>query len=521
MNKVLLIVRDGWGFSAKTDGNAIYHADTPFDDSLLKSSSQVLLTCHGEDVGLPAGFQGSSEVGHMNMGAGRIVEQEVTRIFRAMKDRSIFQTPVFKKIEKELACPGVALHLFGLLQDEGVHAHQEHLFELFHYIRRREPELQIWIHPIADGRDTPPRSFRQFFERLESEISGDPRSDIGTVWGRYYGMDRGKNWTLIDVAYQAMVFAKGTRSKALIRSVEEAYGSDQTPDNVPMFDEYLKPLISNEYTGMNSGDVIINFNYRQDRAIQMTRAFMDSTCPSYTDFSRQVSYYGLTRYYDEFQKNIVMPIDGSGSMDNLLGEVISQNNLKQLRISETQKFRHITSFFNGKRTEPFPGEDRREVHSQYDPSSFASHPEMNAEDVTDELVKQLLKDYQFVLVNYANCDMVGHTGIFEAAKQGAEHVDANVQRVTDIALQNGYTVLITADHGNSEEMVDDKGLPKTSHTLNPVKLHLLSRERSYHFETDRGILSDIAVLVLKLLGLSTPKEMTSIHLAENIVQKEG
>ncbi|HPQ39240.1 MAG TPA: 2,3-bisphosphoglycerate-independent phosphoglycerate mutase, partial [bacterium] len=474
MKKVMLIIRDGWGYSDKQEGNAIAQADTPYDDWLNEQPAQVLLACHGPDVGLPEGFQGSSEVGHLNMGAGRIVVQEVTRIFESIRDESIFEFPSFQSIETLLEDGGGALHFVGLLQDEGVHAHQEHLFQLYRKLRDRFPETQVWVHPIADGRDTPPKSFPGFFKQLMDVIGSDPHAGIGSVWGRYYGMDRSRNWKLIEVARDAMISGRGRKTDDIIQAVRDAYASEKTPDNEPMFDEYLKPIIHSDYPGIEAGDVVINFNYRQDRAIQISQAFTEPDCPAYTPECESVHYFGLTRYYNTFSNYLMPPMDDAGAMSNILGEVISEAGFTQLRIAETQKFRHVTSFFNGKSTDPFPGEDQVEVPSEWDPSSFASHPEMNAADVTEELLKRLASGkYGFIAVNYANCDMVGHTGILEAARKGAEAVDRNVERVAGEALRAGYSVIITADHGNSEEMVDGSGEPKTSHTVNPVKMFLL------------------------------------------------
>lgn len=515
MKKVMLIIRDGWGYSETTKGNAIAQADTPYDDWLNTRPAQVLLSCHGPDVGLPEGFQGSSEVGHLNMGAGRIVVQEVTRIFESIRDASIFEFPAFKTIEKALEKSGTALHFVGLLQDEGVHAHQEHLFQLYRKIRERFPEKRIWVHPIADGRDTPPKSFPRFYKDLMHVIGDDSNAGIGSVWGRYYGMDRSRNWELIAIARDAMMDGTGRKTDDIIESVESAYASDKTPDNEPMFDEYLQPIIHADYPGISPGDVIINFNYRQDRAIQISKAFTETDCPVYRRDCASVHYFGLTRYYNTFKNYLMPPMDDGGGMANILGEIISRAGLRQLRIAETQKFRHVTSFFNGKSTDPFPNEDPVEVPSEWDPSSFASHPEMNAEDVTAELLKRLeSNDYAFIAVNYANCDMVGHTGIFEAAKLGAAIVDRNVERVAKEALRKGYAVIITADHGNSEEMLDADGGTKTSHTINPVKMFLLDREKSYRFSIERSILSGIAPLILRLMDLPIPREMSSRDLAD-------
>ena len=345
-------------------------------------------------------------------------------------------------------------------------------------------------------------------------IAPMPKARVATVCGRYYGMDRSKNWDKIRIAYRAMAFGEGQKSGSILETIEMSYQSDLTPDNAIMFDEYLKPIISEGYEGMKAGDAVFNFNYRQDRAIQISKAFVDPSCPAYDGFSRSVHYFGLTRYYDEFVNYLMPPIDDSGSMTHLLGEVLSQAGLKQLRIAETQKFRHVTSFFNGKRTKPFPGEDQLEIPGVYDPASFASHPEMNASDVTSALMDRLDEDYQFVAVDYPSPDMVGHTGDYEAARESARIVDENVKQVSEKGLSCGYTVLITADHGNSEEMLDKAGEPKTSHTINPVKLHILTRRKSVGLLTGGGILSDIAPLILKIMGMPIPAEMTSEHLSD-------
>jgi 2,3-bisphosphoglycerate-independent phosphoglycerate mutase len=511
MNKVMLVIRDGWGYSTKKTGNAILSANTPFDDWLETLPAKVTLSCHGESVGLPPGFQGSSEVGHLNMGAGRIVEQEVTRIFNAIKNKKFFDSPCFNEIRSLLNNSNTNLHFVGLLQDEGVHAHQKHLFELYRFFRADFPDTHIWIHPIADGRDTPPKSFLHFYNMLREKISPDPNTHIGTVWGRYYGMDRSKNWSLIKVATDAMIHGKGLRVDNFESGVRDAYDNEKTPDNVPMSDEYLKPLISKSYPGIRSEDVVINFNYRQDRAIQISQAFLDPQCPIFSPEYKRIHYYGLTRYYNEFKPYLLPPMDDSGSLKNILGDVLSHHKKRQLRLAETQKFRHVTSFFNGKNTHPFPLEDQIEIPSQWDPSSFASHPEMNAADVSRELLNYLPKHYDFILVNYANCDMVGHTGNFHAAQKAVECVDENVEKITRAALLAGYVVIITADHGNSEELLDEKGNIKTAHTINPVKLYIVTppKEKTYNFNTSRGVLSDVAPLVLTLMHLPVPAEMTT------------
>ena len=331
-------------------------------------------------------------------------------------------------------------------------------------------------------------------------------------------MDRSRNWNLIKIATDAMVHGSGLRVDDFEKEVRKAYEIDKTPDNMPMSDEYLKPLISRSYPGIRPGDVVINFNYRQDRAIQISQAFLDPDCPIFSPEHTNIHYYGLTRYYNEFKPFLLSPMDDKGNLKNILGEVLSKHGKRQLRIAETQKFRHVTSFFNGKSTKPFDLEEQVEIPSEWDPSSFASHPEMNAADVTKALLERLSDQYDFILVNYANCDMVGHTGDFEAAKKAVQYVDENVEKTAQMALQNGYYVIVTADHGNSEELLDEKGETKTAHTLNPVKLHLVTPdgEKAFFFKTDKGILSDVAALVLKVMELPIPEEMTSRTLADTL-----
>jgi len=513
MNKVLLIVRDGWGYTEDVEGNAIKAADTPFDDFLNEKYIPAILYAHGRSVGLPDGFQGSSEVGHMNMGAGRIVTQEVTRINDLLESYNFFTSKQFDQIASALNNNNVNIHLMGLLQDEGVHAHQQHLFNLLKYFHEKYPQNKVIVHVFSDGRDTPPKSLFGFLRDLREEMSKNPTASIGTLMGRYYAMDRSKNWDLTSITYDALCYAKGDKYTDLNNAVEELYNNVKTPDNEPMFDEYITPLISENYNGVKAGDVLINYNYRQDRAFQISKAFCDSEPLIKNKIDFDVNYFGFTQYYDEFENFLVDSITSGDSELCLVGNEIANHNLKQLRISETQKFRHVTSFFNGKLTTPFNGEEQIEVKGEFDPSTFASHPEMNADDITEKVLPMLKNDFSFVAVNYANCDMVGHTGIFDSAKKACEVVDKNVKEITTEAKKLGYTVMITADHGNSEEMIDKKtnGV-KTSHTLNPVKLHILNNEKYENMNYKNGILADIGTLILHFLELPIPKAMDTRNL---------
>jgi 2,3-bisphosphoglycerate-independent phosphoglycerate mutase len=478
MKPVCVIVRDGWGYNELERGNAVLAADTPNIDGYKKKYPWNLLECSGEAVGLPEGFQGSSEVGHLNMGAGRIVIQELKRIDDGLRDGRLFRKEKWLELIDAWKKNQSRLHLFGLLQDEGVHAHQEHLFKIMKQARASYREGEIIIHPFLDGRDTPPRSCLEYIARLGKVMDDTDGCRIGTVMGRYYGMDRSKNWHLTDTAYHCIVCAEGRHAETAEDAVKESYEKDKTPDNVPMFDEYIVPYCIGSYDGVKEGDCIMHTNYRQDRAIQLSMAFVENNYPGKLKIKPAVTYLGFTR---------------------------------QLRIAETQKFRHVTSFFNGKSTTPYTGEDQVEIKSDLDPASFASHPEMEAYSVTEKIYELLENNpYSFILINYANGDMVGHTGDFEAAKKAISIVDKCVGRVVDRLSELDAHILITADHGNSEQMVDyDTGMAKTSHTTFPVECIYVSGEAGKRKLIPRGKLSDIAPTVLDLLNLEIPKEMTA------------
>jgi 2,3-bisphosphoglycerate-independent phosphoglycerate mutase len=511
MRPVCVIIRDGWGFNENQKGNAVAAASTPNITSYKKKYPWILLDSSGEAVGLPQGYQGSSEVGHLNMGAGRIVIQELKRIDDGLRDGSFFEYEKWKTFIEGWKKNKSTLHLLGLLQDEGVHAHQEHLFKIMHRARKMNPDGAIVIHPFLDGRDTPPRSTLEYIAKLKKVMAEVGNCSIGTVMGRYYGMDRSKNWKLTDIAYDCIVSAEGRKARDAEEAVKESYAKDKTPDNVDMFDEYIPPYVIGNYSGVKDGDCVIHTNYRQDRAIQLTMAFVDPNYPGSPRKKARVSYLGLTRYYDEFKDYLLEPMSEGGGMNNLLGEIVSKAGIRQLRIAETQKFRHVTSFFNGKSTTPSPLEDQVEIKSTLDPATFASHPAMEAHKVTDEILKRLDNNpYGFIVVNFANGDMVGHTGDFNAAKKAIEVVDDCVGKIVDRLLALDAHILITADHGNSEQMVDyETGMVKTSHTLFPVECIYVAKDASGKKLIERGILSDIAPTVLSLLGLKAPKEMTA------------
>jgi 2,3-bisphosphoglycerate-independent phosphoglycerate mutase len=508
---VAVIVRDGWGLNPDPHGNAVAAARTPNISSYKNAYPWTRLASSGEPVGLPDGYMGSSEVGHLNMGAGRIVIQELKRIDDGLSTGALFQSPHWKSLVAGWREPGSRLHLLGLLQDEGVHAHQEQLFKIMRRAREEFPEGEIILHPFLDGRDTPPRSVFEYLAKLRSVMSEVGGCRIGAFMGRYFGMDRSRNWKLTDIAYHSIVCADGRRTDDPEAAIQQSYDADKTPDGEPMVDEYVPPHVVGDYDGVRDGDAMLHTNYRQDRAIQLTKAFVDDDYPGERRVRRRVCYVGLTRYYDEFAAFMMGPIDEGGGMEKLLGEVIAGAGVRQLRIAETQKFPHVTSFFNGKATTPFPLEDDVHVPSRFDAALFAVHPEMDAYTVTDELLKRLENNpYGFILVNFANGDMVGHTGNFEAAKRAVEVVDDCVGRVVSRLQELDAHVLITADHGNSEQMIDyETGMTKTSHTLYDVECIYVASDAASRKLVERGKLSDIAPTVLELMGIKVPPEMTA------------
>ncbi len=511
---VALIIRDGWGVNENPEGNAVAAASTPNIDAYKAQYPWTKLACSGEAVGLPEGYQGSSEVGHLNMGAGRIVVQELKRIDDGLSEGTLFQTGKWRELMDNWRENMGRLHLFGLLQDEGVHAHQEHLFKIMRHAREEFPDGLIVVHPFLDGRDTPPRSTLEYLAKLKQVMESVGNCRIGTIMGRYYAMDRSRNWKLTDTAYHCIVCAEGRHAETAEQAVKESYENDRTPDQSEMFDEYIPPYCIGDYDGVHDGDSVLHTNYRQDRALQLSQAFVDPAYPGELKARPKVVYGGLTRYYDEFQDYMIGGMNTGGAMNRLLGEVIADAGLRQLRIAETQKFRHVTSFFNGKSTTPYAGEDQVDVTSELDAAAYASHPEMEAYKVTEELLKRLASNpYDFIAVNYANGDMVGHTGNLKAATRAIEVVDECVGRVVERLLQLDAHILITADHGNSEQMVDyETHMTKTSHTLNPVDLIYVASDAAGRSLKEGGKLSDVAPTVLSLLGLPIPTEMTADNL---------
>ncbi len=511
---IVLVIRDGWGINEDARSNAVKEANTPNIDSYLKKYPNTILVPSGTAVGLPKGYQGSSEVGHLNMGAGRIVKQEISRINDSLKDKSFFNSANFQNALNNCIKNKSAMHIMGLVQDEGVHGHQDHLYQIIDYVKGKDI-IEVIIHFFADGRDTPQKSSPVFLKMLRKKIDKYPHIRIGSIMGRYYSMDRSRNWALTDQAYDALVYAKGKKIDTVENAIKTAYSELNAPDGTEMVDEYIPPYIIEGYNGMKEGDSVVLFNYRQDRAIQISKAFVEKNYPGNRKKMENLVYCGFTRYYDSFSFNVLEPMTSGGGMENLLGEIVSGCGLRQLRIAETQKYRHVTSFFNGKKIDPYKGEDRIEIKGEFDPSTFADHPEMNAYDVADAVIKEInAQKYSLIILNFANCDMVGHTGNLKSTVKAVEVVDECVGKVVDTVLDNDGITLITADHGNAEEMFDYKlNVPKTAHTTNPVELIYAANDyKDMRFKAE-GILADIAPTLLYLLGLEKPKQMT----AENMI----
>jgi 2,3-bisphosphoglycerate-independent phosphoglycerate mutase len=504
---LVLIIRDGWGVhnedaqAAEQHGNAVLLAKLPVLDQLLGTYPHALLQASGEAVGLPPGQMGNSEVGHQNLGAGRVTYQDLMRISLAIRDGSFFRNPVLLKVIGEVRRTGKRLHLMGLLSDGGVHSHNTHLYALLELAKQQhlQPE-QVLVHAIMDGRDTPPRSGAGYLQQLEEEITRIGVGKIATVIGRYYSMDRDNRWERTDRAYSAYVQGEGTRQKSAQEAIQASYAANKT-------DEFVEPAVIVEEDGQAIGTVqdedgVIFFNFRPDRARQITRAFIHAAPEGSARLQVDVHYVCMTEYDATFRCPVAFPPE---EIDNPLGEVVARAGLRQLRIAETEKYAHVTYFFNGGREVAFEHEDRALIPSPR-VATYDLQPGMSAQGITDELLPRLA-EYDLVVLNFANADMVGHTGDLPATIQALEVVDGCIGRIVERVRELGGITLITADHGNAEQMIDDDGGPLTAHTTNPVHLILVDdARRSAHVED--GIFADVAPTILALLGLQPPSEMT-------------
>lgn len=499
----ILIILDGWGYRQEVEGNAIAQARTPTMDRLMARHPHILMRASGEAVGLPNGQMGNSEVGHLNLGAGRIVYQDIIRIFKAIKDGTFFANRSLVEVMEKVKRQGSSLHLLGLLSDGGVHSHQEHLYALLKMAKERGVE-RCFVHAILDGRDTSPHGGLGYMEALLTKMKEIGIGQVATVAGRYYTMDRDNRWERVHKAYRAMVLGEGRRAHCPLEAISFAYRSDES-------DEFVLPTVvvdqeNHPVTTMKDGDGIIFFNFRADRARQITRALLE---PSFDRFPRgkapQVSFVTMTLYEVDFGLPVVFePI----SLEEILGEMCSRWGLRQLRIAETEKYAHVTYFFNGGREEPYEGEDRILIPSP-PVETYDKKPEMSAFEVTEKVVELLGKGvYDLVVLNYANADMVGHTGIMEAAIRAIEAVDTCLGKVLRKVEEVGGVAIITGDHGNAEQMVDlERNEPHTAHTCNPVPLFLFNGDKKRLREQHEGMLCDVAPTLIHLMGRPKPKLM--------------
>ncbi len=497
MKPVTLIIMDGFGESDKIEGNAIASARTPNIDRLKSSRPFTTIGAAGLDVGLPPGQMGNSEVGHLNLGAGRVVYQDYTRINLAIEDGSFYENQVLVEAADYAKKRGSALHLIGLLSDGGVHSHNTHLYALLRLARERGQKT-VYIHAILDGRDVPPRSALGYFRELEAEIKSIGVGKVATVAGRYYSMDRDRRWERTELAYRAMTSGQGFQADGPEEAVKAGY--DRGED-----DEFIKPTVVDPEGLVKDGDSIIFFNFRPDRARQITKAF---TNPDFCDFDRKeinVHFVCMTQYEESIPSPVAFPAE---YLKDTLGEVVSRAGLRQLRIAETEKYAHVTFFFNGGREEASPGEERVLIPSPK-VATYDFQPEMSAFEVTDAVVAKINENvYDLIILNYANSDMVGHTGIFEAAIRAVEAVDECVGMVVSEVMAHGGAVLLTADHGNAEQMEDENtGQHHTAHTTNPVPFVLIVDGGEVRLRVG-GILADVAPTVLDLLDLPVPAAMT-------------
>jgi len=498
---LLLAILDGWGYTNKKIGNAIYYAKTPNMDKYMRKYPHAILNTSGINVGLPSGQMGNSEVGHTNIGAGRIVYQMPLRILNAIKDGSFFENKVLKNA-MEKAKNG-RLHLMGLIGNGGVHAMMEHLYALLK-MAKREGVTDTKIHCFLDGRDTPPKSAAGHIKELESNLKKIGIGEIASLVGRYYAMDRDNRWDRVKMAYDMLVEGKGRKAANAEEGIKIAYRNGET-------DEFVKPIVIDaENSKIRDNDVVIFFNFRPDRARELTKAFVDNNFNAFSHKSLKIHFVALTRYYKELNADVAFEEE---EIKNTFGEVISKNGLKQLRIAETEKYAHVTYFFNGGREKPFKGEDRCLIPSPK-VATYDLRPEMSAYAVTEELIKRIKsKKYDVIILNYANPDMVGHTGVWNAAIKAVETVDECLGKVIDALMEENGIALITADHGNAEEMFDENANPKTSHTTNPVPFIIVGKNG---IKLRNGILADIAPTMLDLLEIEKPKEMTGKSLIMSV-----
>jgi 2,3-bisphosphoglycerate-independent phosphoglycerate mutase len=497
--KVILMILDGWGKSPDPKVSAIDNAQTPFIDALYKTYPNASLRTDGLNVGLPEGQMGNSEVGHMNLGAGRIVYQDLVKINLAVKNKTLQEEKVLKNAFEYAKTNNKSVHLLGLVSDGGVHSHIKHLFGLIDAANNYGLK-DVFVHAFTDGRDVDPKSGYGFISELEDYLH-KTTGKLATVTGRYYAMDRDKRWERVKLAYDALVEGKGQKTHDILKSIQENYEENVT-------DEFIKPLVivdgHNQPTAtIKDDDVVIFFNFRTDRGRQLTQALSQEDFHEYNMHKLRLHFVTLTNYDESFKGiNVVFNKD---NLKDTLGEVLEKHHKKQIRIAETEKYPHVTFFFSGGQETPFEGETRI-LRNSPKVATYDLKPEMSAYELKDALIPELKKgEVDFVCLNFANGDMVGHTGVMAAAIKACEAVDECVKEVVTAALENDYTTILIADHGNCETMINPDGSPNTAHTTNPVPIILIDKDLKVIKD---GVLGDIAPTVLKLMGLPQPEAMT-------------
>jgi len=501
----MLMILDGWGISAARKGNAVFLSGTPFLNKLKQEYPNTQLLCSGEAVGLPGGIMGNSEVGHLNIGAGRIVYQDLLRIDMAISQGSFFRNKMLNAVMDKVRNSHSSLHLMGLVSDGGVHSQLAHLFALLDMARQKNLK-QVYVHAILDGRDTPPDSGIRYVEQLQHHLGTNSLGKIASICGRYYAMDRDRRWNRVEKAFRLYTEGEGVKEKDPVEAVRNAYARGETDEFVrpaAMTDENEKPLAIPK-----DGDGVIFFNFRADRARELTSALTD---PNFDFFKREsfpkfCEYVCMTRYDEAFTLPVAFP---PVHLEEILGKIISRQGLRQLRIAETEKYAHVTYFFNGGEESPFALEERCLIPSPREVETYDLKPEMSAARVTGKAISGLQSgQYDLIVLNFANMDMVGHTGILDAAVQACRTVDACVGKIVPEVQSQGGVVLITADHGNAEKMLDEKGHIHTAHTTNPVPFILVDDSGKNIGLRSDGILGDIAPTILDIMNIGQPEQMT-------------
>jgi 2,3-bisphosphoglycerate-independent phosphoglycerate mutase len=498
--KVILMILDGWGIGTNPEISAVHQANTPFVDSLYGKYPHSKLEASGLAVGLPKGQMGNSEVGHMNLGAGRVVYQDLVRLNKAAEDGSLAENKELLEAFDYAKTNNKSVHFIGLVSDGGIHAHINHLKALCTCASDNQVE-NVFIHAFTDGRDTDPKGGKNYLQNLQNHLD-QTTGKIASITGRYYAMDRDKRWERVKLAYDAMVNGIGAKTNDIFQLLQDSYDEAIT-------DEFIKPIIATGDNGeaisiITEGDVVICFNFRTDRGREITEVLTQQDLPEFGMKKLNLHYVTLTNYDERF--NNVQVMYRKDNLENTLGEVLEANNKKQIRIAETEKYPHVTFFFSGGREQAFEGEKRLLCPSPK-VATYDLQPEMSANDIKDAIIPELQnKEVDFVCLNFANPDMVGHTGVFEAAVKACETVDSCANAVVSSALENGYTTIIIADHGNSDVMINADGTPNTAHSTNLVPCILV--DSSYEGEIKDGKLGDLAPTILTLMGVDIPKEMT-------------